>query len=357
MLNANDSLRFTATTVDAEGQVLTGRAVEWDTPTPSLIAVSASGMVRGIQAGSATVRARSEGITAWATVTVTAPSTQPPPGPGPGEPVFVAGTSVELFTEDFEVYRDRSDLITYQSHYPKRYLYRSESQIELRTTEAFAGRQSVRFHWPASETYNDSYVLLEVQHVPGTTVPVVVYQVMVKFKPGFPYKRRAEDRNGAGYKMFIHNLGDAGWERVVVGGGSVLPQFFPEYEAGWPDRIAVNFSIGSLYYQTNLNGKLIDGDGYLNDGRWHRFTVRLTASTYRTESTGNGRLEAWIDGTKIIEYLGDVAGRPEYGKVTTPTSAQGLFESFQFPTIFNGAPGPTQGDQWVEFDSWRVWRP
>ena len=355
-LVVGDSILLQATPRDANGNALTGRTVTWSTTTPALVAVRSSGRVVGLAAGSAIVHATSEGIIGSKTVTVTAAPTNPPP-PAQGEPVFAPASNTTLFWEDFEVYRDQADLITWQSHYPSRYATRNPGQIELRTTGAFAGQKSTRFHWPASETYQDADVLLEVTNVSGSAVPVVVYQFMVKWKPGFPHKRRAADRNGAGYKLFIHNIKGAGWERVLIGTSSVLPQFFPEYAAQWPDRIAVLFGMGDLYYQTNMNGKITDGDGYLNDGNWHRFTVRLTGSTFRTGTTGNGRIEAWVDGIKIVEYLGDVAGRPEYGKVSTPRTVDGLFDSMQFPSVFNGSPGPEQGDQWVEFDNLRVWRP
>jgi uncharacterized protein YjdB len=64
---------LTATLKDANGNVLTGRAITWTTSSASVASVSAAGVVTGVSAGTATITATSEGKSASATVTVTAP--------------------------------------------------------------------------------------------------------------------------------------------------------------------------------------------------------------------------------------------------------------------------------------------
>lgn len=61
---------LTATTKDASGNVLTGRAVTWATSNASVATVSASGVVTGVAAGIATITATSEGKSGTATITV-----------------------------------------------------------------------------------------------------------------------------------------------------------------------------------------------------------------------------------------------------------------------------------------------
>jgi hypothetical protein len=61
---------------DAAGNVLTGRAVAWESSTPAVATVSSTGLVRGMAAGDATVTATSEGQSGSAAVTIT----EPPPG-------------------------------------------------------------------------------------------------------------------------------------------------------------------------------------------------------------------------------------------------------------------------------------
>ncbi len=65
------SVQLTATPRDGAGNALTGRAIAWVSDKTSIATVSASGLVTGAMAGSATVTATSEGKSGSATVTVT----------------------------------------------------------------------------------------------------------------------------------------------------------------------------------------------------------------------------------------------------------------------------------------------
>src|SRR6266581_1479720 len=63
--------QFTATPKDANGTALSGRAVTWGTSNAAVATVSASGVVTGVAAGSATITATSEGQSGTAALTVT----------------------------------------------------------------------------------------------------------------------------------------------------------------------------------------------------------------------------------------------------------------------------------------------
>jgi uncharacterized protein YjdB len=65
-----DTVRLTATTQDAAGTVLAGRAITWSSSNPSVVTVSSTGLATGASAGTATITATSEGKNASATVTV-----------------------------------------------------------------------------------------------------------------------------------------------------------------------------------------------------------------------------------------------------------------------------------------------
>ncbi len=65
---------------DALGNVLTGRSIAWSSSNTTIATVSASGVVTGGAAGSASIRATSEGVTGSANVSITAPPPPPPPG-------------------------------------------------------------------------------------------------------------------------------------------------------------------------------------------------------------------------------------------------------------------------------------
>jgi hypothetical protein len=71
-LNVGQAQQLTATVRDAAGNILTGRTVTWSTGSWSVAAVSVSGLVTAVGAGTATITATSEGQSGTATVTVTA---------------------------------------------------------------------------------------------------------------------------------------------------------------------------------------------------------------------------------------------------------------------------------------------
>ena len=60
-----------ARTFDADGDLLTGRAIAWSSSNPAIVTVSAAGVLSAVAAGTATVTATSEGRTGQTAVTVT----------------------------------------------------------------------------------------------------------------------------------------------------------------------------------------------------------------------------------------------------------------------------------------------
>src|SRR5437879_2300801 len=70
-LTVGATTQLTATPEDSTGTALTGRAVTWATSNAAVATVSASGLVTGVAAGSATVTETSEGQRGTAAITVT----------------------------------------------------------------------------------------------------------------------------------------------------------------------------------------------------------------------------------------------------------------------------------------------
>jgi trimeric autotransporter adhesin len=72
--------QFSATTRDANNNVLTGRVVTWSTAGAGIASVSANGFVTAVAAGTTQITATSEGKSGSATITVSVPPPPPPPG-------------------------------------------------------------------------------------------------------------------------------------------------------------------------------------------------------------------------------------------------------------------------------------
>jgi uncharacterized protein YjdB len=92
-LVVGDTLRLTAVLRDAEGNVLTGRALAWTTGNAGIAAVSGFGKVNAVGTGTTGIVATSEGRADTATILVTAP---PPPPPATVATVTVTPTSASL---------------------------------------------------------------------------------------------------------------------------------------------------------------------------------------------------------------------------------------------------------------------
>jgi uncharacterized protein YjdB/alpha-tubulin suppressor-like RCC1 family protein len=98
-INVGTTVQLTATTKDANGNVLTGRVITWSTSNSSLATVSATGVVTGVAAGGpVTITATSEGQGGTAAVTVTAVPAVPVASVtvSPASSTINVGTTVQL---------------------------------------------------------------------------------------------------------------------------------------------------------------------------------------------------------------------------------------------------------------------
>nr|MDQ2667796.1 Ig-like domain-containing protein [Gemmatimonadota bacterium] len=92
-LTPTQTTTLTATTRDADNNVLTGRVVTWTSSNEAVATVSSTGVVTaGTITGTATITATSETKTGTATITVT---------PGPTASVVVSGPSTTVSTGEF----------------------------------------------------------------------------------------------------------------------------------------------------------------------------------------------------------------------------------------------------------------
>ncbi len=81
-LQVGGTVQLSATTLDANNNVLTGRVITWSSGSPGIGTVSASGLFTALAAGPVTVTAISEMKIGTATITVTAVIVVPPPNDG-----------------------------------------------------------------------------------------------------------------------------------------------------------------------------------------------------------------------------------------------------------------------------------
>lgn len=83
-ISVGQTTQATATAKDSKGVVITGRPVTWASSNPLVASVSTGGLVSGVSAGTMTVSATVDGVTASTAVAVTSQVTTPTPSTGPG---------------------------------------------------------------------------------------------------------------------------------------------------------------------------------------------------------------------------------------------------------------------------------
>ena len=80
-IEEGETRRFTARAYASDDQVIPGKNFRWTSSRTSVATISSSGLARGVNAGSTTIRASVDGKSDTATLTVTAPPPPPPPPP------------------------------------------------------------------------------------------------------------------------------------------------------------------------------------------------------------------------------------------------------------------------------------
>ena len=290
--------------------------------------------------------------------------TKPLP-PGIDEPVFQSATDHDALNEHFEGFASKAALFTYDWTL-QRYVYSSPENQEFPSPGGGHGSsKALRIDYPVATTYEDKGAVLS-----GTVfdqpAQFAVAEVWMRTKPGYPWRRDgASDQQGAGEKSLILNQGEA-IPRMVLGAG-LMPSGNPwggKYRDQWPaSDIGFVFSFdgpgvggtGTFWYVQNMNGATRDPVGYMNDGNWHHWTIKLTPGTFQNSTGGNGSIEMWVDGAKVLEYIGSDPSRPEYNQVLVPLGQ--VVKLLDIGGPFNGGPSSTQGAQWKDYDDLRIWRP
>jgi len=97
-ISANGTVQLTGTPKDANGNALAGRVVTWSSSSPTVAAVNGAGAVVGLQAGTTSVTATSEGQVGTSVITVQ-PASGPPVIAGAGDIADCSRSSQEATAE------------------------------------------------------------------------------------------------------------------------------------------------------------------------------------------------------------------------------------------------------------------
>lgn len=342
------TVQLQVTLRDAAGQVLSGRPVSWSTSNALVATINGTGNVTGIVVGTATMTAVSEGKSGTASISVTASSPAPPPPPSGTEPVYQAGTHRSLWSDGFESYGGASDLTSGGGAH--RFITASGglTGTQIVSGGAAEGQKYVRFDFQAAGTTTR---LLEAWGVADAPVVVLTYM----------FRNTGTLHHGKQMILFKDNGAAGRWvfhTPAVVAPVSLANCFYNGGLYGSPKTADIPPALSGGTWNSDPTGfQYAMNAGYtqwrwssINDGKWHRMTTRLT----RERAVGEGRVEMWVDGIKVMEYRGDDPSRCEYRQVVTGGT---LVKGFQFPTTTSGGGLTWAGGAWLDYDAIHFWTP
>ena len=256
---------------DAAGTVLSGRSIAWTTNSPGIATVTASGLVRGIAAGPATITATSETVSGTASITVAVVTPPPPGGPGP-EP---GAGDVIVFQDGF----DRASIteqLTGYSYAPGDY---------ARITDGHSG-DAVRVSYNAGNWNNVFGTFISAQ-------TDAYYRYWYRTSPGAD--PTCSNRNQSGFKWFMTQRNDP-YPRYTHGVGRLPGGPAGNQNTGMEFSTHDNSSTAMPNpFMSNINKtKRFDTT---NDGQWHEYTIHVVVGT-------GGYEQIWIDGVKVLDSQG-----------------------------------------------------
>ena len=263
-------MQLNAMTRDANGNVLTGRAITWSSSVTTVATVSGSGLVKALVVGSTTVTATSG--SASGTTSITVSPVPPPPTGGSPEP---GSGDVVLWQDNF----DKSTLADQTAPYATR------GAMQL-ITDGHSG-QAIRFPYTASSWEN----LIEKQFSVTTDI---YFRFWYRLSPGAD--PTCGGQSWSGIKWFMP------WRlsttlRYTMGVGD-LPGGPVGFEnTGLEFSSHDNTSIGTAnpepapFMQNISKSKTFKTTA---DGAWHEYTLHVVTAP-------KGYEQIWVDGVLILD--------------------------------------------------------
>ena len=300
-VNVGATVQLVATLRDAEGNVLTGRAISWSSSSGAIAMVAGTGLVTGVLGGVTTVTATSEGRTAAAIVTVTTPLAPPTSF---REPAGYSAIVDRLFNSKATDGADRGT-----GSFPLRsggsegwdgaeWSYANIS-IAQDSTAPNGGAQSVmRFAYPAHTVPAGTTYAPGTAQTQGFSSAVHGYLRYRKLYVRFWFKLGTGFQNHpAGMKlMFFRSNEPNGLKFEPIIGIH-----------GQPGAAGLHFNLQGT--QDNGRGDLMPNAGTGTDvnnlklNTWYLVEVQLEMNS--AYGVANGILRGWLNGVQVFNY-GDI---------------------------------------------------
>ena len=304
------TVQLTATVRDANGAVLTGRTVTWETSSAGTATVSTTGLVSGVAAGTATITATSEGKSASTDVTVQTP----PPAPvasiavAPKSAAIGIGGTVQLSATT----RDASNNVL--TGRPVTWQSANTSVASVSSTGLVTGAAagSVKI-WAASESVSDTATITVTAPMPanGIADPTLLPRATGQHPAIGTYGRSL----AAGQTYVDPNSGVTVLKLTSASVPSANGGMYHGYSEGGPNISQPwTGTDGQVYYTAKVGGWLVDiRSSTFTSLNWRRvsyggeigFAFSLNPATPRIAYVINGkRVDRYNTATNAIENTG-----------------------------------------------------
>jgi hypothetical protein len=346
--SVGESAQFTATALDAAGNVLTGRATIWSSSNASVVTVSATGYVVAVGPGVAMIAALVDTATGSTVVTVTGsastPAPPPPPPPPPPatpsppatpvvepmpvlpEPVFRAGTGTLLWQDSFDgLLGDVTMLLNYVGM--------QASFLHADAGGGLGGSGAMRMDWTRSTSCQDDWRGIE-RSLAGAPREVIV-QYSVRYSPGFVFDWAYSGQSpcdGNAKKFMRLVAGTSGGAPCGTAAGADFLFVSEDHDLRAEGICASRLSSQNVGAPTSLSE--------LADGKWHRVTFHVKQSSSLTAA--DGFFHGWIDGVQ------------RWSMPNWASRSVGGWGFLRLPGTFNRGSPATQSE-WL--DDLKIWRP
>jgi len=293
--------QLSATTRDANNNILTGRAVTWSSANTGVATVNSSGRVTAVAVGSAQITATSEGQSGSSTITVPTPPPPPPPGSS-NEPSGMTLINERAFNTQQESPwdTDNSLSIVQDPTAPK-----SPSSVLRATFSAGFAGGSASGH--TGMTWSGGQRILYARYWMKYSTNWWGHNT------GINKQAYAWVTDGGGYTPFV-------MEAEGVGSGTLKPR-----------PILQRMIRGDGNYEPNL----VPG-ATIQRGQWFQIEIILTGNT---AGTADGAMDIYLDGVHVTSVGGL--------QWTNGTTAWNVFELYP---VWGGIGDTVPATMWLDWD-------
>jgi uncharacterized protein YjdB len=292
-LVVGSTVQLSATTRDANNNVLTGRVITWSSANAGIASVSSNGLVTAVTAGTIQITATSEGITGSASVTVTVPPPPPPPGSW-NEP-----TGMTVIDQ-----RPFNSLAEHAAPYSPAWDTDTSLSIVQDATAPISPNNVIRATFPAGF---HSGTAPGHAGVPFTTPVKTLY---IRFAAKLSSNWQGEDSGFSKYfYAWINGHGDFFFASDGVGNSPLQPYSMLQAVTVFPQ--------GNGNWGPNLVPSAL-----IIRGQWQTYEFILVGNT---AGTADGSVDAYLDGVHTT-HVGGIQW----------TSGDGKWDTFEFRPIWGG---------------------